>query len=101
MNGRWLLIKLALCLCMFFASTPVLARPLGRLFSLAIERQKLDALRITNKHTSAMKPKSSSTLASPIFQEKLGKDEDDASLADNDEKDDGIEDSEEITDEDE
>jgi hypothetical protein len=101
MNGRWLLIKLALCLCMFFPSAPLLARPLGRLFSLASERQKLDALRIPNKHTPAIKPKSSSTLASPSFQAKLGKYDDDASLADNDEKDDGIEDSEEITDDDE
>jgi hypothetical protein len=40
-------------------------------------------------------------LASPSFQAKLGKDEDDASLADKDEKDDGIEESEEINDEDE
>jgi hypothetical protein len=98
MNGRWLLIKIALCLCMFFPSAPVLATPLGRLFSLASERQKLDALRIPNKHTPAIKQNSRSTLASPIFQEKLGKDEDDASLADNDEKDDGIEDSQEIND---
>jgi hypothetical protein len=73
---------------------------LGRLFSLASERQKLDALRITSKSTPAIKQKSSSTLASPSFQEKLGKDEDDANLADNDEKDDGIEESEEITDDD-
>jgi hypothetical protein len=71
---------------MLLPSAPVLATPLGRLFSLASERQKLDALRITSK--------------SPSFQEKLGKDEDDANLADNDEKDDGIEESEEITDDD-
>lgn len=101
MNSRWLMIKLALCLCMLFPSAPVLATPLGRLFSLASERQKLDALRITNKLTPAIKQKSSSTLATPSFQAKLGKDEDDASLADNDEKDDGIEDSEEINDVDE
>ena len=101
MNGRWLLIKLALCLCMLFPSAPVLATPLGRLFSLASERQKLDALRITSKPTPAIKQKSSSTIALPSFQAKLGKDEDDASLADKDEKDDGIEESEEINDEDE
>ena len=104
MNGRWLLIKLALCLCMLLPSASVLATPLGRLFSLASERQKLDAFRITSKSTPAIKQKSSSTLASPSFQAKLGKDEDDASLADKDEKDekdDGIEESEEINDEDE
>lgn len=101
MNSRWLLIKLALCLCMLFPSSPLLATPLGRLFSLASERQKLDALRITSKHTPAIKQKPSSTLASPSFQAKLGKDEDDASLADKDEKDDGIEESEEINDDDE
>ena len=101
MNGRWLLIKLALCLCMLLPSTPVLATPLGRLFSLASERQKLDALRITSKPTPAIKQKSSITLASPSFQEKLGKDEEDASLAKNDEKEDGIEESEETNDEDE
>jgi hypothetical protein len=100
MNGRWLLIKLVLCLCMLLPSAPVLATPLGRLFSLASERQKLDALRITSKHTPAIKQKSSSTLASPSFQAKLGKDEDDASLADNDEKDGGLEESGEITDDD-
>jgi hypothetical protein len=71
------------------------------LFSLASERQKLDALRITSKSTPAIKQKSSSTLASPSFQAKLGKDENDASLADKDEKDDDIEESEEINDEDE
>ena len=101
MNGRWLLIKLALCLCMLLPSTPVLATPLGRLFSLASERQKLDALRMTSKPTPAIKQKSSSTLATPSFQAKLGKDEDDASLADNDEMEDGIEESEEVNDEDE
>lgn len=101
MNGRSLLIKLALCLCMLLPNTPVLATPLGRLFSLASERQKLDALRITSKPTPAIKQKSRSTLASPSFQAKLGKDEDDASLADNDEKEDGIEESEEVNDEDE
>lgn len=101
MNGRWLLIKLALCLCMLLPSTPVLATPLGRLFSLASERQKLDALRMTSKPAPAIKQKSSSTLATPSFQAKLGKDEDDASLADNDEMEDGIEESEEINDEDE
>jgi hypothetical protein len=85
---------------MLLPSAPVLATPLGRLFSLASERQKLDTLRITSKSTPAIKQKSSSTLASPIFQAKLGKDEDDASLADNNEKDDGIEESEEINDDD-
>lgn len=101
MNGRGLLIKLALCLCMLLPSAPVLATPLGRLFSLASERQKLDALRFTSKPTPAIKQKSSGTLASPSFQAKLGKDEDAASLAGNDEKEDGIEDSEEINDDDE
>jgi hypothetical protein len=86
---------------MLFPSSALLATPLGRLFSLASERQKLDALRITSKPTPAIKQKSSSTLASPSFQAKLGKDEDDASLADKDEKDDGIEESEEINDDDE
>ena len=101
MNGPSLLIKLALCLCLLLPSTPVWSTPLGRLFSLASERQKLDALRITSKPTPPIKQKSSSTLASPSFQEKLGKDEEDASLAKNDEKDDGIEESEETNDEDE
>jgi hypothetical protein len=101
MNGHSLLIKLALCLCLLLPSTPVWSTPLGRLFSLASERQKLDALRITSKPTPAIKQKSSSTLASPSFQEKLGKDEEDASLAKNDEKEDGIEESEETNDEDE
>lgn len=104
MNGRRLLIKLALCLCMLLPSTPVWSTPLGRLFSLASERQKLDALRMTSKPTNAIKQKPSSTLASPSFQAKLGTDEDDASLADHDEKnekDDGIEESEEINDDDE
>jgi hypothetical protein len=86
MNRRSLLIGLALCLGTLFPSLAVTATPFGRLFSLASERQKLDALRIISKQTPAIKQKSTSTIALPNFQAKLAKDQNDQRLADHDEK---------------